>query len=160
MKDAWRRERIAHGIVFDRELDMWIEKKRVKDGGESVVLMALSVGRRRRTRSTFVTTTMMLAVITLHAILCSTGGAITSISPMTRSAHTRWVGSSLSREKSARTLASSTSPASLTARSPHPCFSFRSTIAQSSRRSMVLPELGDTTCASDATLAEGLVDYS
>ena len=28
MKDAWRRERIAHGIVFDRELDMWIEKKK------------------------------------------------------------------------------------------------------------------------------------
>ena len=30
-----------------------------------------------------VTTTMMLAVITLHAILCSTGGAITSMSSMT-----------------------------------------------------------------------------
>jgi len=31
----------------------------------------------------FATTTMMLAVITLHAILCSTGGAITSMSSMT-----------------------------------------------------------------------------
>ena len=31
----------------------------------------------------FVTTTMMLAVITLHAIPCSTGGVITSIASMT-----------------------------------------------------------------------------
>ena len=31
----------------------------------------------------FVTTTMMLAVITLHAIQCLTGGVITSIASMT-----------------------------------------------------------------------------